>query len=672
MLTTDPQQEADIEYGTKIGKFVVVGELGSGGMGVVYAAHDRELDRRVALKVMRASSGTDEDRMRMLREGQAMARITHPNVITVFEVGTDGGIVFLAQELLDGGTLARWLELPRTQPQILEMFLAAGRGLAAAHAAGLVHRDFKPDNVLLGKDGRVRVSDFGLARPLAPTGENVAVTRQLARPDGGVSRSPMARLTETGAVMGTPLFMAPEQHNGERADERSDQFSFCVALYQALYGDWPFAGQTAVALADNVIHGRIQKPPKDRRVPGRLRSILLRGLSTDPSARYPSMEALLEDVAARPPRRLRAIVLAAVVLGVLGAGGLAVYTTLRDSSPADPTASWEPPKLQVIPDPATTERANEWLVAAIDSGQLDDAIDKLEMAAPLAQTKDPVRASIAWSAAAYTLVQRGRLAEARTVLASASANAQQDPVAAGYVDLASAAIASASGAHAEASDHAERCMRELGGVLVAICARLRAETAEELDDLDGARADFRHASELAKQASSAAQALSIDLELAELDVVAGQAQQAQSFAGVLQASAKSQGMAAQEAESWIVMGRTQLAQAATQDALASLEHVKPDTIQPLRVRLDYQIVFGETNALLDDRDGGLATIDRARAEAEQAGFTGLAFEARLARVETLVALSAPEAPQEQAVLVKDARAAGYALIARLAETAQQR
>jgi hypothetical protein len=664
VLTTDPQQEADIEYGTKIGKFVVVGELGSGGMGVVYAAHDRELDRKVALKVMRASTGTDEDRMRMLREGQAMARITHPNVITVFEVGTEGGIVFLAQELLDGGTLARWLEFPRTQPLVLDMFLAAGRGLAAAHAAGLVHRDFKPDNVLLGKDGRVRVSDFGLARPLGPDG--VAVTRAHARPGGDVARSPMAKLTETGAVMGTPLFMAPEQHNGERADERSDQFSFCVALYHALYGDWPFAGQTAVALADNVIHGRIQRPPKGRRIPARLRDILLRGLSTEPAARYPSMEALLADIAVKPPRRLRTLALVAVVLGVLGAGGFAASRLLHEEDPAGP--SWEPPTLQVTPDPS--QRTNEWLVGAIETGQLDDAIDKLEMAAPLAQAKDPVHASIAWSAGAFALVQRGRLADAKTLLANAGAPA--DPTAAGYADLAAAAIAATSGAHAEASDHAGRCMRALSGVLAATCARLHAETAADRDDLDTARAEYRHASEVAKQANSDAQALSIDLEIAELDVVAGQPQQAQGFASLLQAKARDRGMTSQETEAWIVIARTQLAQAATQDALESLKHIKPEAIQVLRVRLDYEIVLGETTALLDDHDGGLAAIDQARAEADKAGFVGLAFEARLAHVETLVALSAPEAQAEQAALVKDARAAGYTRIARLAETAQQR
>ncbi|HEY5948663.1 MAG TPA: serine/threonine-protein kinase, partial [Kofleriaceae bacterium] len=270
-------------------------------------------------------------------------RVIHPNVITVHEAGIQGRHVFLAQELLDGGSLRQWLEGKHSQRDILDKFIAAGRGLAAAHAAGLVHRDFKPDNVLLGKDGRVRVSDFGLARSLA--GIETVQARTLD-PLGGttpdLAKSPMATMTQTGAVMGTPLYMSPEQHRGEGADERSDQFSFCVALYQALYGDTPYPGKTVVALADAVIAGRMQQPPKSANVPARLRRILLRGLSTDPAKRYPSMDALIADLTHDPARKLRRIGLVATLVvliagAVVGGYVLRSRTTTAGDVPAQRT-----------------------------------------------------------------------------------------------------------------------------------------------------------------------------------------------------------------------------------------------------------------------------------------------------------------------------------------------
>jgi serine/threonine protein kinase len=313
---------SDIRHGSKVGRFVVEGQLGAGGMGVVYAAHDRELDRRVALKVLK---GTDdaEQRTRLMREGQAMARVTHENVITVHEVGMEGSMVFLAQELLDGGSLRSWLlDKKRTQAEIMAKFIAAGRGLAAAHRAGLVHRDFKPDNVLLGKDGRVRVADFGLARSL----ESASALADTQKGGGSGSThenlsNPMLTMTRTGAVMGTPLYMSPEQHAGEPADARSDQFSFCVALYEALHGDTPFPGKTAVALADAVMSGRMKPPPKTADVPSRIRKILLRGLATKPGERYPTMDALLAELTHDPSRKQRRFVLLATVI-ILIAGAV--------------------------------------------------------------------------------------------------------------------------------------------------------------------------------------------------------------------------------------------------------------------------------------------------------------------------------------------------------------
>ncbi|HLL25561.1 MAG TPA: serine/threonine-protein kinase, partial [Kofleriaceae bacterium] len=360
---TSTFEQSEIRRGSKVGRFVVVGELGSGGMGVVYAAHDRELDRHVALKVMRGVLGDDEDRVRMLREGQAMARVSHPNVITVFEVGTHGGIVFLAQELLDAGTLGSWLEQPRSEAEILDKFIAAGRGLAAAHAAGLVHRDFKPENVLLGKDGRVRVSDFGLARATGVLDGNQLETVRGGRSvEHSHAVSPMTNnLTRTGAVMGTPMFMAPEQHEGRRADERSDQFAFCVALYHALYGAWPFDGKTSVALADNVINGVMKPPPKTAKVSPRLRKILLRGLSTKPEDRYPSMDAMLAELTARPGGTRKRLVVAGVLLAA--AAGAALFIATRRDTPAAVVEAPRP--MPVIPQ---SELDPKSITYAIDHG----------------------------------------------------------------------------------------------------------------------------------------------------------------------------------------------------------------------------------------------------------------------------------------------------------------
>ncbi|HEY5928062.1 MAG TPA: serine/threonine-protein kinase [Kofleriaceae bacterium] len=340
---TEPLDNSDIRHGAKIGRFVVEGQLGAGAMGVVYAAHDRELDRRVALKVLKGT-GDQEALLRLQREGQAMARVTHPNVITVHEAGIQGRLVFLAQELLDGGSLRQWLEGKHSQREILDKFVAAGRGLAAAHAAGLVHRDFKPDNVLLGKDGRVRVSDFGLARSLAglqtvPHEPRLDPSRATTH---DIVNSPMATMTQTGAVMGTPLYMSPEQHRGEPADERSDQFSFSVALYQSLYGDAPFPGKTVVALADAVIAGRMQPPPRSAKVPAHLRRVLLRGLSTDPRKRYPSMDALLADLTHDPSRKLRRIgIVAGLAVLIAGAsiGGYVISSRTKTGAevPAERT-----------------------------------------------------------------------------------------------------------------------------------------------------------------------------------------------------------------------------------------------------------------------------------------------------------------------------------------------
>jgi tetratricopeptide (TPR) repeat protein len=286
-------------------------------MGVVYAAFDPELDRKIALKLLRPSLfGTDEiRRARLLREAQAMARVSHPNVVPVYDVGSHADQVFVAMELVDGGTLTDWVSARRRPVgEILQAFTDAGRGLAAAHAAGLVHRDFKPENVLVGRDGRVRVTDFGLARlddhrsPTVP----VPVLRGSI-----VGEAPARRpnLTQAGAIMGTPLFMSPEQAEGTVPDARSDQYSFCASLYWALFGVAPpgpftryLGGAVASPEASTEDDGRrLLAPsrteaagvpfPKDPRLSARIRRALARGLAEAPDRRFESMDALLRELA---------------------------------------------------------------------------------------------------------------------------------------------------------------------------------------------------------------------------------------------------------------------------------------------------------------------------------------------------------------------------------------
>ena len=321
----------------RVDRFILLGLLGAGGMGMVYAAYDPRLDRRVALKLVHQERRADaQSERRALREAKAMARVSHPNVVQLYEAGVCEGRMFLAMELVEGTTLSAWLrEENRGWRELLGRFVSAGRGLAAAHAAGLVHGDFKPDNVLVGVDDRVRVTDFGLARHLpserAPSAADW-VTQLLARDE--VSRGS----TSAGGLAGTPKYMAPEQFLGEKASAASDQFSFCVALFQALYGVHPFPGERPAALARAVLEGEIRRVPRSA-VPRRVRDSILRGLARAPAERFPSMDALLVAMGRRPPRR--------AVIGLAGAGFVA--TLGLGSLSGDPCeqsgdtlrASWE-------------------------------------------------------------------------------------------------------------------------------------------------------------------------------------------------------------------------------------------------------------------------------------------------------------------------------------------
>jgi ABC-type branched-subunit amino acid transport system substrate-binding protein len=305
-----------LERNDRVGRYVIQSLLGEGGMGRVYAAHDPALERSVALKLLRPDVAVPDLESRLLREAKAMARITHPHVIAVYDAGRHGDQVYIAMELVSGGTLRAWqTKEPRGWRAIVDVYLRAGEGLAEAHAAGIVHRDFKPDNVLVGDDAKtVRVTDFGLARSAhasarLPIGE--ASTLPASDP-----ASLDSALTRAGVLVGTPVYMAPEQHAAEGADARSDLYAFCVALYEALYGERPFAATTLARLHAEKIANHVLPAPSKSDVPRRVRRAILAGLRADPAERPESMHALLASLR-RASRRSRApfVVAAAVVVG---------------------------------------------------------------------------------------------------------------------------------------------------------------------------------------------------------------------------------------------------------------------------------------------------------------------------------------------------------------------
>jgi len=298
-------------------------------MGVVYRAFDPDLDRSIALKLVSVTAfDVAEERSRLLREAQAMARLSHPNVIPVFDVGVEHNAVFVAMELVDGPTLGAWVEQSeRSWSEVLAAFVEAGRGLQAAHEAGLVHRDFKPDNVMVGADDRVRVLDFGLARGVQGgdpiEDEATAELRANSAPRITGGRSLEQSMTAAGTVMGTPAYMSPEQHLGVPAAAASDQFSFCVALWEALYGERPFEGANFTMLSANVLQGKLRPIPSDTSVPGWVHDALVTGLAVDDDKRHRDMKTLLARLQTDPgARRRRGLWLAASALGILTAGGV--------------------------------------------------------------------------------------------------------------------------------------------------------------------------------------------------------------------------------------------------------------------------------------------------------------------------------------------------------------
>jgi tetratricopeptide (TPR) repeat protein len=359
------------------GRYVLLTRLGAGGAGLVYSAYDPELDRKVAIKLLRAGEDgeldTSHGRARLLREAQAMARLKHPNILPVYDVGTLehplGSRVFMAMELVEGGTLRAWLKEHRSRREILDVMTACGRGLAAAHAAGMVHRDFKPGNVLVDRDGGVFVTDFGLVRAAGPS--------EPARRDSSPPSSLADPLTAIGSVLGTPGYMAPEQYRAQTLDARTDQFSFCLTLCEALCGKRLVVGHTMRELEASTISVDFAAALREAKVPGWLARVVLRGLARDREARYPRMEALLADLRRDPTRRTRRIIIGAVTAAIVfGATGFTVHR-LRER-PAQLCGGAE---IQLVDswDPPTRERvraAFERVGASAQFGAVASALDK--------------------------------------------------------------------------------------------------------------------------------------------------------------------------------------------------------------------------------------------------------------------------------------------------------
>jgi tetratricopeptide (TPR) repeat protein len=379
------RRSAALIQGDQVGRYAILEQIASGGMGEVYAAYDPQLDRKVALKLLRPDVlkglGISEGRSRLLREAQAMARLSHPNVVTVHDVGTTvDKHVFVAMEFIDGLTLRDLLKSqPKPWREVLDLFLKAGRGLVAAHAAGLVHRDFKPHNVLVGKDGRVVVLDFGLARPTALSESTSSPSLERDLPDevtNSATRALEANLTVTGSVMGTPGYMSPEQLKGQTTDSRTDQFSFCVALYEGLYGERPFRATNLRDLEKEVFSGVLPDAPSQTSVPQWVFDLLKQGMAVKPDERFASMAALLAALSVDPGavrRRKLAFGGVGAIVAVLLAGGS--FVKLR----AEPVCGGAEAKLAGVWDTARRAQVHQ-AFSATGKPYAEDAFKSVDAA----------------------------------------------------------------------------------------------------------------------------------------------------------------------------------------------------------------------------------------------------------------------------------------------------
>ncbi len=310
-----------------VGRFVILGDIGAGGMGVVHLAYDPQLNRRVALKLMRVRAQSRKAKelaaARLMREAQALAQVSHRNVVAVYDVGqTADGDVYIAMEYVEGRTLDQYCD-GKSWRDVIAIYRQAAAGLAACHGKGLVHRDFKPSNVLVDVDGRAVVLDFGLARSESDTASNEQLTEDSGEQSISSSDLLHTPLTICGQVVGTPAYMSPEQALGRPVDSRSDQFSFCVALYRSLYGQRPYRFATRADLVESLPIGQIEPPPRTSGVPGWVWRVVERGLARRPEVRWPSLMALAGALGADPTRRRRRLGAAGVVAVLVCAGVIA-------------------------------------------------------------------------------------------------------------------------------------------------------------------------------------------------------------------------------------------------------------------------------------------------------------------------------------------------------------
>ena len=362
-----------LDRGTQIGRYTILYRLGEGGMGAVHAAYDPKLDRQVALKFVRddiKSETTSSHHKRLVREARALARLSHPNVVNIYDVAVHEDHVYLAMELVQGSDARRWIEFgKRSTREIVEVYLGAIAALSAAHSQGVIHRDFKPDNVLVGADGITRVTDFGLAR-----GADAEMSMHASYTKGS-----LATVTATGWAVGTPRYMAPEQFRGQ-ADEKSDQFALCLSMYEAVFGHYPF-GTTSPKDLDpqRTLEQQCLTPlDADQR---ELRRVLLRGMAIDPADRWPSLnrlEAELLVILAPRPKRFWQMATVGAVVAALAA---AVIVIPADESESGPTSNDRTEEI------ATLNRDLEALRAQLREYEGSDA-RRLELESRLAETQE--------------------------------------------------------------------------------------------------------------------------------------------------------------------------------------------------------------------------------------------------------------------------------------------